>query len=91
MLPPIVDDYVARYGAQLDAGAERERERAAMTRLGLFIPAYNAAATLARVIARIPVELGPHLRRICIVDDGSEDEHRPGGRRPGAMTSPWCR
>jgi glycosyltransferase involved in cell wall biosynthesis len=45
-----------------------------MTRLGLFIPAYNAAATLPRVIARIPLELGPRLQRIFIIDDGSQDD-----------------
>jgi glycosyltransferase involved in cell wall biosynthesis len=45
-----------------------------MNRLGLFIPAYNAAETLPRVIARIPVELGPRLQRIFIIDDGSEDD-----------------
>jgi len=47
-----------------------------MTRptLGLFIPAYNAAETLARVIARVPVELVPRLHRIFIIDDGSQDD-----------------
>jgi glycosyltransferase involved in cell wall biosynthesis len=48
-------------------GAERRRASAA-----LVIPAYNAAATLAGVLDRIPPELP--LRAIVIVNDGSRDQ-----------------
>jgi glycosyltransferase involved in cell wall biosynthesis len=44
-----------------------------MTRLGILIPAYNAEATLAGVVARIPADPGGLLHRIWIVDDGSTD------------------
>lgn len=44
-----------------------------MIRLGVFIPAYNAEATLAGVVARIPADPGALLHRVWIVDDGSTD------------------
>jgi glycosyltransferase involved in cell wall biosynthesis len=41
--------------------------------LGIFVPAYNAAATLDSVLGRIPAELWPEVARVVIVDDGSSD------------------
>jgi glycosyltransferase involved in cell wall biosynthesis len=42
-------------------------------RTGVFIPAFNAAATLPRVVERIPAELSGTIHRIWIVNDGSTD------------------
>ncbi len=42
-------------------------------RVGLFIPAFNAAHTLAAVVARIPDTLRPRLGGIWIINDGSTD------------------
>lgn len=41
--------------------------------LGIFIPAYNAAATLPEVIARIPEELWADIGTVTVIDDGSRD------------------
>jgi glycosyltransferase involved in cell wall biosynthesis len=41
--------------------------------LGIFIPAYNAAATLAAVIERIPMDLWDEIGTVAIIDDGSTD------------------
>lgn len=41
--------------------------------LGIFIPAYNAAATLPEVIARIPADLWPEIGAVTVIDDGSRD------------------
>lgn len=40
---------------------------------GLFIPAFNAAATLPRVVERIPADLTGTIQRIWIINDGSTD------------------
>ncbi|MBN2035681.1 MAG: glycosyltransferase family 2 protein [Chitinispirillaceae bacterium] len=44
--------------------------------VSLFIPAYNAALTLCRVIDRIPQNAWPHLTTIWIINDGSTDSTR---------------
>lgn len=41
--------------------------------LGIFIPAYNAAATLAAVIERIPRDLWDDIGAVAVIDDGSTD------------------
>ena len=41
--------------------------------LGIFIPAYNAEATLGSVLDRIPVELWRNIQIVIVVDDGSKD------------------
>jgi glycosyltransferase involved in cell wall biosynthesis len=41
--------------------------------LGIFIPAYNAAATLPEVIARIPDGLWADIGAVTVIDDGSTD------------------
>jgi len=43
-------------------------------RLGVIIPAYNAGATLPRVVHRLPDDLFVALERIVVVDDGSADD-----------------
>lgn len=42
-------------------------------KIGMFIPAYQAASTLDEVFRRIPEDLWPHLETIVVVDDGSTD------------------
>jgi glycosyltransferase involved in cell wall biosynthesis len=42
--------------------------------LGIFIPAYNAAATLPDVLARIPPDLWPEIGVVTVIDDGSRDD-----------------
>jgi glycosyltransferase involved in cell wall biosynthesis len=42
--------------------------------LGIFIPAYNAAATLPEVIARIPKDLWADIGTVTVIDDGSRDD-----------------
>lgn len=42
--------------------------------IGIFIPAYNAAATLPLVLARLPSDLWPRLRVVAILNDGSVDD-----------------
>jgi glycosyltransferase involved in cell wall biosynthesis len=41
--------------------------------LSIFIPAYNAAETLAEVIERIPEELWDDIGTVTIINDGSAD------------------
>jgi glycosyltransferase involved in cell wall biosynthesis len=41
--------------------------------LGIFIPAYNAAATLPDVVARIPKDLWADIGDLTVIDDGSRD------------------
>lgn len=45
-------------------------------KIGIVIPAYNAQATLAGVVARIPAEIDSQLAAIWIVDDASRDRTR---------------
>jgi glycosyltransferase involved in cell wall biosynthesis len=42
-------------------------------RLSVFVPAYNAAATLSGVIRRIPEQIWPQVVACYIVNDGSQD------------------
>ncbi len=41
--------------------------------LAIFIPAYNAAATLPGVMQRIPEELWPCILAVFVINDGSRD------------------
>lgn len=43
------------------------------TALSIFIPAYNAAATLAQVVDRIPGDLWADIGSVTVIDDGSTD------------------
>jgi glycosyltransferase involved in cell wall biosynthesis len=40
----------------------------------VFIPAYNAAATVSEVLARIPAETWDAVQSVIVIDDGSTDE-----------------
>ncbi|MEO7424502.1 MAG: glycosyltransferase family 2 protein [Fibrobacteria bacterium] len=42
--------------------------------LSVFIPAYNAAATLPEVIRRIPSDLWSEIGTVTVIDDGSRDD-----------------
>lgn len=42
--------------------------------LGIFIPAYNAAATLPSVIDRIPKDLWADIGTVTVINDGSKDD-----------------
>jgi glycosyltransferase involved in cell wall biosynthesis len=42
-------------------------------RIMVHVVAYNAAATLAQVLDRIPRELRPQLTEVCVFDDASPD------------------
>jgi glycosyltransferase involved in cell wall biosynthesis len=52
--------------------------------LGIFIPAYNAGATLDAVLERIPAALWPRVRVAIVVDDGSRDDTASVARAWGA-------
>lgn len=45
-----------------------------MTTCSIFIPSYNAAATLPDVIERIPDELWEAIVAVFVINDGSEDD-----------------
>jgi 2-polyprenyl-3-methyl-5-hydroxy-6-metoxy-1,4-benzoquinol methylase len=47
---------------------------AAHPRIMVHVVAYNAAATLARVLDRIPYDLRERLAEICVFDDASSDD-----------------
>jgi glycosyltransferase involved in cell wall biosynthesis len=42
-------------------------------RIGVLVVAYNAAATLAKVLDRIPAELRPEIEEVIVSDDHSQD------------------
>ena len=42
--------------------------------VSIYIPAYNAAATLGDVVRRIPKEIWPQVAQCWIINDGSKDE-----------------
>jgi glycosyltransferase involved in cell wall biosynthesis len=42
-------------------------------RIAIYIPAYNAAATIPKVLSRIPDELKQQVEEIFVVDNASED------------------
>ncbi len=46
----------------------------AQPRIMVHVVAYNAVATLARVLDRIPRDLRPRLAEICVFDDASSDD-----------------
>ncbi|MEK7393696.1 MAG: glycosyltransferase family 2 protein [Fibrobacterota bacterium] len=50
-------------------------------KIGLFIPAYQAASTLDAVFERIPAELWTHLAHIVVVVDGCTDQTESVVRR----------
>ncbi len=45
-----------------------------MSGIGVVVVAYNAAATLAGVLDRIPVSFRPKITEVIVSDDASEDE-----------------
>jgi len=47
---------------------------APVARCAIFIPAYNAGATLADVIARVPADSWPAIAAVWVIDDGSTDD-----------------
>jgi glycosyltransferase involved in cell wall biosynthesis len=58
-------------------------------RVQALIPAFNEAATIARVVT----EVSPHVAAICVIDDGSSDGTAEAARRAGAevMLNPGAR
>src|SRR5438128_12233751 len=44
-----------------------------MKRIGILVVAYNAASTLAKVLDRIPRDFVPHIERVLVADDASQD------------------
>src|ERR1019366_9829268 len=42
-------------------------------RIGVLVVAYNAAATLAKVLDRIPAEVRPEIEEVIVSDDHSQD------------------
>jgi glycosyltransferase involved in cell wall biosynthesis len=48
--------------------------------LSVLIPAYNEAALIERVLARV-IEIGPLVKEIIVVDDGSTDDTAAVARR----------
>ena len=55
--------------------------RAVSKRIGIFIVAYNAAATLETVLERIPDDIVDKVEEIFVFDDASADETYEVGRR----------
>jgi glycosyltransferase involved in cell wall biosynthesis len=43
-------------------------------RIMVHVVAYNAEATLARTLDRIPHEVRAQLAEVCVFDDASEDD-----------------
>jgi glycosyltransferase involved in cell wall biosynthesis len=52
-----------------------------MSRIGILIVAYNAEATLERVIARIPPEIAAKVEEIFVFDDASQDRTYAVGKQ----------
>src|ERR1700746_1396483 len=42
-------------------------------RIGILVVAYNAAATLADVLDRIPTQFRPRITQVFVCDDASDD------------------
>jgi glycosyltransferase involved in cell wall biosynthesis len=42
-------------------------------RIGILVVAYNAAGTLAQVLDRIPADFRPHIEKVFVGDDASQD------------------
>ena len=42
-------------------------------RIAIYIPAYNAASTIPKVLNRIPADLKQQVEEIFVVDNASED------------------
>ena len=53
--------------------SERITEAAAAPRIGIVVVAYNAAATLAKVLDRVPTDFRPRISEVFVCDDASED------------------
>jgi glycosyltransferase involved in cell wall biosynthesis len=49
-------------------------------RVQALIPAFNEAATIAKVVAGV----SPHVAAVCVIDDGSTDGTAEAARRAGA-------
>jgi glycosyltransferase involved in cell wall biosynthesis len=58
-------------------------------RVQALIPAFNEAATIARVVTGV----SPHVAAICVIDDGSSDGTAEAARRAGAdvLANPGAR
>jgi glycosyltransferase involved in cell wall biosynthesis len=60
--------------APRDAEApSREQQSFSLNKVVIYVPAYNAAATLPRVLDRIPPEVREKVHEILVVDNHSED------------------
>lgn len=53
--------------------AGNNEARADLRKVVIYVPAYNAAATLPRVLDRIPVDVREKVQEILVVDNHSED------------------
>ncbi|MGZ3439168.1 MAG: glycosyltransferase family 2 protein, partial [Polyangia bacterium] len=56
-------------------------------RIMVHVVAYNAAATLAQTLDRIPREVRPQLAEVCVFDDASQDNTFLVGEGYKAMSS----
>jgi glycosyltransferase involved in cell wall biosynthesis/cyclopropane fatty-acyl-phospholipid synthase-like methyltransferase len=48
--------------------------RRAATRVGVLVVAYNASATLARTLSRLPASFAANVERVLVCDDASADD-----------------
>ena len=100
MLPPIVTDYLQRYGPAIAAEAQSQRiqrvgrgEWGSASRpegqvsLWAVVPAYDAARHLPGVIDRLVRSAPTHLAGIVVVDDGSSDTTVQEAKRLAARES----
>ena len=69
---------------QFSAAGHAERFR---DRIGVLIPAYNEAASLGRVLDRIPGEVCSVETAVLVVDDGSRDGTGEVAARHGAVVA----
>ncbi|MFP4072926.1 MAG: glycosyltransferase family 2 protein, partial [Actinomycetota bacterium] len=66
------------------ASGEKPRVGERVGPIVLFMPAFNEASTVGRVVSRVPDRVGEHPVVCLVVDDGSTDDTAPVAEAAGA-------